>query len=566
MAKRGTHEKFIRMVYEMYGNDYTVLGHYKNSRTCIRMKHNVCGYDDWYPTPNTVQQGGGCPKCAGNLEGTTESFKQEVFDLVGDEYTVLGEYVKSYKEIRMKHNVCGYDDWCPTPARFKQGDRCPKCAGKLKGTTESFKQEVFDLVGDEYTVLGEYVNTDTPVRMKHNTCGYDDWYPTPHNFKSSGHRCPECSLKIRSDKHRLDTEKFKQEVFDLVGDEYTVLGEYIGDKDKIRMKHNICGYDDWYPKPNHFKNGNRCPKCANNGKPSNLEVEILEFIKSFYTKEIKINCTDVLSNHKELDIYIPAKKLAIEFDGLYWHSDINGKDKNYHLNKTIECLSKDIQLIHIFEDEWLYKHDIIESKLKYLLGYSKDLPKIRASKCFISEISSSDKNQFLNENHIQGEDKASIKLGLWYPINDEEDRLVAVMTFCKPRKALGQNKKSKYDYELSRFATDIEFHVYGAFDKLFKYFKENYEWKSIITYADRRWSKGGLYENTGFELDHVSEPNYWYCKNNNRFHRFGFRKSELKTKFPDLYNESSTEFEIMDKTGYTRIWDCGNLVYSYNHA
>ena len=141
------------------------------------------------------------------------------------------------------------------------------------------------------------------------------------------------------------------------------------------------------------------------------------------------------------------------------------------------------------------------------------------------------------------------------------------MTFCKPRISLG-HKKTSYDYELSRYATSYNYRVVGGFGKLFTYFKNNYEWKAIITYADRRWSDGNLYEKCGFELNHVSAPNYWYTRGypKNREHRFKYRKQKLKKLFPNLYDENKTEKQMMKEAGYYRIWDCGNLVYIYERG
>ena len=151
-----------------------------------------------------------------------------------------------------------------------------------------------------------------------------------------------------------------------------------------------------------------------------------------------------------------------------------GKDKNYHLNKTIECEKVGYRLIHIFEHEWVNKQKIIKAKLKSLFGVEQT--RIYARKCIIKEISTDIKNEFLNTYHIQGEDKSKVKLGLFY-----EEKLVAVMTFGKPR----FNKN--YEYELIRYATSK--HVIGGAGKLLKYFERNYKPKSIITYSDRRFSQ-----------------------------------------------------------------------------
>ena len=132
------------------------------------------------------------------------------------------------------------------------------------------------------------------------------------------------------------------------------------------------------------------------------------------------------------------------------------------------------KLIHIFEHEWINKQTIIKSKLKALFNVEQE--RIYARKCIIKEISNKEKNEFLNQFHIQGEDKSKVKLGLFY-----EEELVAVITFGKPR----FNKN--YEYELIRYATSK--HVIGGATKLLKYFERNYKPKSIITYADRRFSQ-----------------------------------------------------------------------------
>lgn len=139
-------------------------------------------------------------------ERDTEVFKEEVFELVGNEYTVIGEYVNTSTHIQMKHNKCGHK-YPVTPTHFL-GDktRCPKCSHRsYKKTTEEFKQEVFELVGNEYIVIGEYKKNSVHIQMKHN-CGHE--YPvTPKNFLK-GRRCPECSNRERNTSR--DVKKLEQ--------------------------------------------------------------------------------------------------------------------------------------------------------------------------------------------------------------------------------------------------------------------------------------------------------------------------------------------------------------------
>ena len=251
----------------------------------------------------------------------------------------------------------------------------------------------------------------------------------------------------------------------------------------------------------------------------------------------------------ELDMYIPSHNIAIEYDGLYWHSDkfiIN----DYHLNKTELCEKQGIRLIHIFEDEWVHKQDIVKSRLSNILGLTPN--KIYGRKCVIKEVSPKDSKEFLDNNHIQGNVNSSVKLGLYY--NDE---LVSIMTFGGLRKSMG-SKSKEGSYELLRFCNKLESTVIGGADKLLKYFIKTHKPIEIISYADRRWSQGGLYDNLGFTFTHNSLPNYYYVIGTKREYRFKYRKDVL---VKEGFDPTKTERQIMIDRNIYRIYDCGNKKY-----
>jgi len=255
-----------------------------------------------------------------------------------------------------------------------------------------------------------------------------------------------------------------------------------------------------------------------------------------------------------LDLYLPELNIAIEFNGLYWHSEVSGKKyKNYHVNKTKKCEESNIQLIHIFEDEWKYKTDIIKSKLKSIMNVSDAC--VFARKCEVVELSSKEKNEFLNRTHIQGEDKSKVKLGLMY-----ENKLVATMTFSHKRIALGQKNKNVNEYELSRYSSSIR--VVGGASKLLKHFIRNWNPDSIISYSDKRFSVGKLYESIGFVKIKDTPPNYWYMDSKylTRIYRFNYAKHNLSVKL-DNFNCELSEWENMKVNGFDRIWDCGSIKY-----
>ena len=284
--------------------------------------------------------------------------------------------------------------------------------------------------------------------------------------------------------------------------------------------------------------------CAFFGNISKEETEVLDYIKSIYTGDVESNNRTIL-NGKELDIYIPEKKLAFEYDGLYWHNELN-KSNNYHIDKTNNCEAQGIQLIHIFEDEWLYKQDIVKSRIKGLLGQNE---RIFARKCNIKEVSSSDSFAFLEQNHIQGGINSKYRYGLYY--NDE---LVSLMTIGKSRFA--------NEFELHRFCNKLNTNVVGGASRLFKHFLTDHsEITKIISFADRRWSTGKLYEALNFSNREITPPAYYYVINGKRYNRINFQKHKL---IAEGYDPNLSEHEIMLQREIYRIYDCGNLKYTYS--
>lgn len=255
----------------------------------------------------------------------------------------------------------------------------------------------------------------------------------------------------------------------------------------------------------------------------------------------------------EIDIYLPEAKLAIEYNGLMYHSrgfhkssKMNTPDfpRDYHLNKTKLCEEQGIQLLHIFEGESL---DIWLSMIHSKLGLNE---KLYARKCVVKEIKFKEASEFLEANHLQGVCNSKVNLGLF---KDEE--LVSIMTFGRSR----FNKQ--YDWELLRFCSKKNFNVVGAASKLLKYFR-NKNQGSIISYANRRWSNGSLYEKLGFTKIKETDPNYFYFKENcwELLSRVKFQKHKLKDILEN-FDENLSETQNMLNHGYRQIFDCGNLVY-----
>jgi hypothetical protein len=285
---------------------------------------------------------------------------------------------------------------------------------------------------------------------------------------------------------------------------------------------------------------------------SSGEIELYEFVKSLISDEI-IKHDRRLIQPKELDLYIPSRGLAFEYDGIYWHSELNGMSKNYHMNKVDACEKQNVRLIQIYDSDWVNKQDIVKSRIRNLVGLST---KYYARKCNIVTLTSKEAIAFFMKNHIQGKCQATKYFGL-----ELNNQLVAAAAFSKSRFS------KKYQWELIRYCNQLDSTVVGGFSKLLTHFIKIENPESLVSYADRRWSAGNVYETNGFKFEHNSPPNYLYfsSKNTNELmSRIAFQKHKLKDKLP-VFDDNLSEWENMKANGYNRIWDSGNKVYVWRN-
>lgn len=282
---------------------------------------------------------------------------------------------------------------------------------------------------------------------------------------------------------------------------------------------------------------------------SNEEQEIFDFITKTLDVQNGIQSDRKLINPYELDMIFPDQKIAIEYCGLFWHSELSsGKHRKYHQTKMNLANTKGWRLITIFSDEWTNKTEIVKSRLRHIFG--KNTVKYYARQLNVVDLSTAESNNFLNFYHIQGSAVSKFKYGL----KTKDGALVATMTFSRGRKALNSND----EYELVRYATNGS-SVIGGADKLLQHFIKTVNPTQIATYADLRWSDGNLYEKLGFIKHKSPQPGYWYVKSySTRYHRYNFTKRKLVEMGGDV---SHSEWDIMQSLNYDRIWDCGHQKY-----
>lgn len=285
-----------------------------------------------------------------------------------------------------------------------------------------------------------------------------------------------------------------------------------------------------------------------NGNRSQYEKEIISWLEEdLGIKEIINNDKQHLgSGKKEIDIFLPQYKFGIEFNGDYWHSEImesyqdHGGRSTRHQEKSLLAEKRGIFLFHIFEREWVDERTqkIIKSRIKNILGLQKEI--IPAKKCEIKEVSKNEKKKFLEENHIQGQDRSSVCLGLYY-----KGEIVSCMTFKK--------SKNNYSWELSRFCNKIDTVIVGGASKLFKSFIEKHgnKGETIVSYSDFSKAKGDLYKTLGFQYRGLNAPNYVWIN---------FQTGDIRSRYQE---QLAGEVERMHSQEYYRVCDCGTKTWVY---
>lgn len=266
-----------------------------------------------------------------------------------------------------------------------------------------------------------------------------------------------------------------------------------------------------------------------------------------WLKELGLNvvCNDRKAiKPKELDIYVPEKNLAIEFNGLYWHRN----DKKSHKLKHNLCKQKGIRLIQIFEDEWYFNENIVKSVIKTKLGITDSDKKIDARKCRFVKVEYETAKLFMEKNHLQGFINGS-HYGLYH-----DEKLISMFTVGKCRYYDGM--------ELLRYASEIDHVVVGGFSKLLINVKKELSIDLLYTYADMRYSDGGVYEKFGRFVKETTPGYFWFHSSSvKRISRYQTQKRKLKKLLGVKFDAALTEEENMVNAGYMKIYDAGHKLY-----
>lgn len=288
-----------------------------------------------------------------------------------------------------------------------------------------------------------------------------------------------------------------------------------------------------------------CTRCNPVGStPSVKEIQLRDFVSSVYRGE-------VIQGHRdgwELDIYLPGISVGIEYNGLYWHSE-RFKDRGYHLAKTEHFAERGIRVYHVWEDDWIHRNAIVRSQVGNWLGVTGERLMARDGEVRVVRDRALVRS-FLESSHIQGYVRSSLAIGLFI-----KEELASLMTFDHSE---GRMTMPADDWNLSRFCNRPGTVVAGAASRLITHFERLFSPRRVITFADREWSVGGLYDTLGFTRVHVTAPNYKYIVSGRRVNKQRYTKDRL---IREGHDPALSEREITQSLGLARVWDCGQIKY-----
>ncbi len=435
---------------------------------------------------------------------------------------------------------------CPVckgnPAKYdkKHGNIYRPCSiiCKNKLISQNTKKAIDeDYMEKKKNTFREKYGVDNPMKNKKVVQKMKDT-----NIKLYGVDNPAKNEKIKK-KQKSIIDRYFVEI--VLSNEYEFIDR---DNEKITLIHKSCGNKfelvrGTFDSRKSFK-AELCTKC-NPLNLSNPELSLFKFVKE-HDSSSKRNIS-IIDGYR-LDVYVKDLHIGFEYNGLYWHSS-EFKAKYYHKNKQLDHGKNGIKIINIWEDDWLYRQDIIKS---IILGYLGKHDRIYARKCEIvniSKISKEKEKLFFIENHIQGYFPSDICYGLKY-----EKEIILMMSF----------KKKSDIWEIMRLCSKLNSQVIGGASRLFKHFIKNNNPEKIITYCDSSMFTGKVYKNLGMELEYLTQPSYWYIKGGRNPARIGRQAFQKHKLIQQGYDPKKTESEIMRGRGYYRIFNCGNYKFILN--
>lgn len=481
----------------------------------------------------------GCRQCS-SWKMSPEDFLNRATQVWGDRWDYsLVHYINTSTKVKIL---------CPLHGEFEQTPKkhllgsvgCPRCNGQRMDTS-LFISKAKKVWGDrwDYSKV-TYQRSSQPVRI---VCpDHGEFEQRPNNHLSGSVGCRGCNVGTSGT--RVTTEEFIEHATQVWGDRWDYsTTSYTDSKSPLAV---TCPDHGEFVQPADSLLAGRigCKACQPVGTSAG-EDSLAQFIGSLVP--IERNVRGLIPESKtEVDVYVPSLGTAFEFNGLYWHSELY-RPADYHYSKYLMALEQGITLIQVWEDDWNLRRSQVEEHIRQVLSKST-LPKISARETVGAEIPHAQARAFLETYHIQGFAPATVHTGLFL-----KDTLVAVASF----------RRDGSNFTLTRYATSAN--VRGGHSKLIRYFEKNYNYRTLITFADLTFGSGELYQKTGWIEDSLLAPDYSYVFKGRRHHKFGFRLSKFKNSPTLKFSEGYTEKELAQLNGLVRVYDAGKIRFIKPH-
>ena len=570
-ARKGTWESFMERAEKAHPGKYAYdKGTFKGVHAKMRITCPVHG-DFWQIPKDHIRAHpkipAGCPKCGiesrvQKVTRTTDEFIKEARKVHGSlfDYTHT-EYVRSPDLVEIA---------CPVHGPFIQiacnhllGQGCPLCGVARRVVSRTFDTDKFiklarEAHGDRYDY--SRVAYRTSGRKVTIGCPEHGWFEQVPSHHWAGSGCKKCSFDALADRRRRSMGDVVNRFREVHGDLYEYPEfDYTDTQQRIVI---VCKqHGAFTQRVSDHTTGNGCQKCA--ARASTAERELREFVlslpvESVFNDRSGLAGTGLSGNHRELDVLFPGRGLAIELDGIYWHSSRPTTKKEplskcHLLEKTLACKEKGIRLIHYYCDEWKYRKEQVKQHIRSVLGLLEG--KVAARECSVAEVPGGEAKGFLDAFHIQGSVNSSHRPGRLLGLYRKGGGLVALMAFSSVVSRRGQPADPRH-WELTRFATSVR--VVGGASKLLAHFiRATPEAETVVSYSDRRISQGNLYEKLGFAKAGEVRPDYMYVTGRIRSHKSNFTKDRIRKKYPEVYSPDKTEREMTEELKLYRVYNCG---------
>lgn len=505
--------------------------------------------------------GKGCPSCFEARRG--QSLRTPLSEFIAKAQAVHGKavgYVYRSLDHEGPRTMVRYT--CPTHGEVHQsgsnhlnGTGCPSCGYVSRGLNsrycfEDYVDGASKIHGRKYTYSKlDYENGGATIAYSCPQHGEQRQLASDH---MEGTGCRKCGFEVISKLKRFSFEDFIVEASNAHLDKYLYVGLTFEDKSIV---HYICPKHGMHSQSaSSHLGGAGCPRCSNLiSKPS---VEIKDYIESLglgTKQEHRFPDT-----RKAVDIIVPSLRLAVEYNGNYWHTT-EYVESRYHKLKTNLARDNGYRMLHIWSHEWLERRSAVENLLRHACG--KQTHSYSSKTAEVVTPSTEEARLFLNTNHLQGAPVKGSYLGLM-----QEGELCSIVCFNHNTTTLGQMSNVAH-VEVTRFSTTMN--ECGGLEKLLQeYLATHPETLTVVSYSDERISDGQTYFKAGFVKMHTTKPSYQYLEKNavSPRHKSNYQKSKLINRFGEEFCKGKTEREITEQNQIYRIYDCGltKWVYSVN--